>query len=163
MKKWIAALLLVPGIILANLEVGSAAPTIQGMDEAGKTLELGKLKGYVLVYFYPKADTPGCTAQACSLRDAFATLKEKGVTVIGVSHDNQKDQAAFKKKHKLPFSLIADTEGAWAKAFEVPMNGGFMSRQAFLIFNGTFVWIDRAASTSQQANDLLAVLKKRGV
>ena len=71
------------------LPVGAPAPVLEGIDQDGQKLNLGNLykKGFVLVYFYPKADTPGCTAQACSLRDAYADLATEGVTVIGVSHD----------------------------------------------------------------------------
>jgi peroxiredoxin Q/BCP len=113
----------------------------------------------VVVYFYPKADTPGCTKQACSLRDAFATLTEKGVTVYGVSHDGVAAQKDFHKKYKLPFDLLADEKKELSKAFGVPSNQlGMASRQAFLIKDGKIVWRDLKASTDKQADDVLAAL-----
>jgi peroxiredoxin Q/BCP len=145
----------------APLEVGAAAPVLSAVDHSGSAVSLGDLyrKGLVLVYFYPKADTPGCTAQACSLRDAFAVLAERGVTVVGVSTDDVAAQKAFKEKHALPFTLLADPRHAVVDAFGVPtMMGSFASRQAFLIKEGNVVWRDLSASTSKQAADVLAAL-----
>jgi peroxiredoxin Q/BCP len=138
------------------LPVGAPAPVLEGVNQDGQKLNLGDFykKGFVLVYFYPKADTPGCTAQACSLRDAYADLAKEGVTVIGVSHDSPAAQKQFQDKYHLPFQLIADENGAFAKAFEVPVTGGFNKRQAFLIRNGKVVWADFAASTDKQAADV---------
>lgn len=143
-----------------SIKVGAAAPVLSAKTDAGDTLDFGKLykSGYTLVYFYPRADTPGCTAQACSLRDSYAVLQKKGVQVVGVSTDDVAAQKAFKNKHKLPFTLVADTDEKVAKAFEVPVSGGFASRQAFLIKEGKFVWIDRQASTKEQAADVLKIL-----
>jgi peroxiredoxin Q/BCP len=92
------------------LDVGADAPKITATNQDGAAVDLGELykKGLVLVYFYPKADTGGCTAQACSLRDEFEVLTEKGVTVVGVSTDKVADQKAFQEKYNLPFTLIAD-------------------------------------------------------
>src|ERR1035437_2889214 len=119
------------------LKVGDAAPTLSAVTEAGETLSLGAIypKGYTLVYFYPKADTAGCTAQGCSLRDAYDVLGKKGVTVIGVSHDNQAEQKAFKEKFHFPFTLIADSDQKVSKAFGVPNIPvtSLATRQAFLI------------------------------
>ena len=145
-----------------QIEVGSKAPAKTVRLETGETVALDTLysKGFVLIYFYPKADTPGCTAQACSLRDAYAQLEKKGVTIFGVSSDNVKDQKAFKEKYHLPFHLIADEKGELAKALEVPMQGTFMSRQAFLINKGNIIWLDRKASTKEQAQDVLKVLEQ---
>jgi len=142
------------------LEVGARAPEVSGVDQHGKTVSLGELyaRGAVLVFFYPKADTPGCTRQACSLRDGFETLVERGVTVVGVSADNQAEQRAFAEKHKLPFTLIADDSKTVIKAFGVPTTMGFASRQAYLINEGVVVWRDLSASTEKQAADVLAAL-----
>jgi len=107
------------------------------------------------VYFYPKADTPGCTAEACSLRDAFADLTKKGVTVIGVSADTPAEQKAFQEKYHLPFTLVADHEKKVIEAFGVPTTMGFASRQSFLIKDGKIVWRDLHASTKQQAADIM--------
>jgi peroxiredoxin Q/BCP len=148
----------------ADVQVGGPAPKLTGITETGETADLSKYsKGYVLVYFYPKADTPGCTAQACSLRDAYTQLQKDGVTIFGVSSDNVESQLAFKKKHRLPFTLIADTKKEWAKAFGVPIVLGFMKRQAFLIEDGKIVWLDRSAATDKQAQDIMKVISERTV
>jgi peroxiredoxin Q/BCP len=143
------------------LAVGAAAPVITATNDAGTALDLGALykQGLVLVYFYPKADTPGCTAQGCSLRDAYAELTAKGVSVVGVSTDDVAAQKAFRAKFQFPFPLIADTDKKVTVAFGVPTTMGFASRQAFLIKEGKIIWRDLKASTKQQAADVLAVLK----
>ncbi len=143
-----------------DLKVGDSAPVVSAKNEQGEMIDLTQYysKGYTLVYFYPKADTPGCTAQACSLRDSFAELSQKGVTVFGVSTDNVEDQKKFKDKYHLPFHLLADTEKKVAKAFGVPVNLGFTARQAFLVKNGKIVWLDHKASTKEQAADVLKVI-----
>lgn len=149
------------------LKVGDAAPTLTATTESGAKLSLGEVypKGYTLVYFYPKADTPGCTKQGCSLRDSFEELAKKGVTVIGVSHDDAAAQKAFKEKYQLPFTLLADTDSAVMKAFGVPNipSTSLATRQAYLIDkHGKIVWADYKASTDQQAADVLAQLAKLG-
>ena len=148
------------------LKVGDAAPAVTATTDAGTALALADVypKGYTLVYFYPKADTPGCTKQGCSLRDAYEELTKKGVTVLGVSHDDVAAQKAFKEKYRLPFTLLADTDGAVLKAFGVPTipMTSLASRQAYLIKDGKIVWADYKASTDKQAADVLAVLQKLG-
>ena len=91
-------------------------------DEHGREVRLADFyhDGFTLVYFYPKADTPGCTAQACNLRDGFAELTAKGVKIVGVSADSPESQLKFKEKYKLPFSLLADEERTVIRAFGVP-------------------------------------------
>ncbi|MFA5056673.1 MAG: peroxiredoxin [Opitutaceae bacterium] len=150
--------------------VGAPAPAVTGITETGEKLDLGALypKGYTLVYFFPKADTPGCTAQGCSLRDAYQDLTDKGVTVIGVSTDDVAAQKTFKEKYHFPFTLLADKDEAVIKAFgvptmEVPTLGKLANRQAFLINReGKVVWRDLKASTKEQANDVLKALKQLG-
>ncbi|MBL9216501.1 MAG: peroxiredoxin [Opitutaceae bacterium] len=153
------------------LGVGATAPDVTAKTDAGTTLSLGEVyqKGYTLVYFYPKADTPGCTKQGCSLRDAYEVLTKKGVTVIGVSTDTVEAQKAFREKYRLPFTLLADHDQTVIKAFgvptkDVPVMGSFASRQAYLIDkNGKIVWCDYKAKTDKQAEDVLAVLQSLGV
>ncbi|HEV3271889.1 MAG TPA: peroxiredoxin [Candidatus Methylacidiphilales bacterium] len=146
------------------LEVGDAAPNAVSRDERGEEVRLADLygEGFTLVYFYPKADTPGCTAQACSLRDDFTQLQERGVRVVGVSADGPESQRRFKEKHRLPFVLLADPERAVAKAFGVPLMLGMTHRQSFLIKGGRVVWRDLGASTREQARDVLNALEKLG-
>ena len=143
------------------LAVGEPAPDVISRDEKGNDVRLADLygDGFTLVYFYPKADTPGCTAQACSLRDEFAELQQRGVRVIGVSADSAESQRRFAVKYHLPFTLLADPELAVAKAFGVPLMLGMTRRQSFLIRDGRIVWRDLHASTKEQARDLLRFLK----
>jgi len=147
------------GAQAAELKVGDKAPVVSDIIlETGAKGPLQYGPGFTLVYFYPKADTPGCTAQACSLRDAYAELTQKGVVVYGVSTDTPEKQLAFKKKYKLPFHLVADTDKKVANAFGVSVTMGFASRQAFLIKDGKLVWLDRSASTKAQAADVIKVI-----
>jgi thioredoxin-dependent peroxiredoxin len=143
------------------LPVGAPAPVVTALTETATPLDLGTVyqhHTYTLVYFYPRADTPGCTAQGCSLRDAYEDLTARGVAVIGVSTDKPETQLAFKEKYNLPFTLLADTERTVINAFGVPTTLGFAKRQAFLIKDGAIVWVDHSASTRAQADDVLAFL-----
>ncbi len=144
------------------IAVGQKAPRVKGVNEEGKTVKFGDYykKGAVLVYFYPKADTPGCTTQACNLRDAYTELGEAGITVLGVSMDTPEAQSAFKEKYHLPFTLIADPEGKVVQAFGVPYVDTYARRQAFLIKDGKIVWRDLKATPASQAQDALAALAK---
>ncbi len=147
--------------IAAPLEIGNAIPAREVTLEDGSQIDLAEqaARGYTLVYFYPKANTPGCTAQACSLRDAYSELQERGVRIFGVSADGVEAQAKFKAKHQLPFSLIADPQRELIKAFGVPLMVGMPRRQAYLFKEGALIWKDEKASTSEQAADLLKVLE----
>jgi peroxiredoxin Q/BCP len=146
------------------LDVGDAAPDVVSRDQRGNDVRLADLygDGFTLIYFYPKADTPGCTAQACSLRDGFAPLQERGVRVVGVSADSPESQRRFAEKYRLPFILLADRERVVAKAFGVPLMLGMTRRQSFLIKGGRIVWRDLGASTSTQAQDVLLAVEKLG-
>ena len=145
------------------VNVGDAAPSAVAPDETGAKVELKDVYSknkYTLVYFYPKADTPGCTAQGCSLRDGYEKLTDKGVAVVGVSADKPEAQAAFKAKYNLPFTLLADTDKAVIKAFGVGSTFGYSNRQAYLIKDGKVVYADHKGSTKQQADDILDFLAK---
>lgn len=165
--KYLAPAAAVVGITLPGaaepISEGTAMPAVICPDQTGKEIKLAEVaqKGYTLVYFYPKADTPGCTKQACSLRDSYETITEKGVKVFGASMDSIEAQKAFSEKYKLPFALLADKEGKVADAFGVPHVAGFAKRQAFLFLDGKLVWRDLAASTDQQAADVLAFIDKK--
>jgi len=105
------------------IQVGDKAPDILGTDQDGKEIRLSDFKGKKLaLYFYPKDNTSGCTAEACSLRDGYQDLRKAGYEVIGVSKDSAKSHQNFRTKHDLPFNLIADTDttlqqqfGVWAE------------------------------------------------
>ncbi len=133
--------------------VGADAPAIKGTNQDGKTVDLAEVykKGYVLVYFYPKAFTPGCTTEACSLRDAFADLTKLNITVLGVSHDTADQQKKFVDQYKLPFDLLADPDGKIYTAFGVP---GLGNRQSFLVKGGKIVWSDLKADPAKQAEEV---------
>src|SRR5882757_971135 len=167
-------LLLLPAMFLFSraaaepLKVGDPAPAVTGITDSGEKLALAdvyKKQPYTLVYFYPKADTPGCTKQGCSLRDGYEALTKKGVAVIGVSHDDVAAQKAFKDKYHLPFTLIADTDKTVINAFGVPTKtvpamGEFASRSAYLIKDGKVVYTDYKGTTDKQAEAILAELAK---
>jgi len=144
------------------IEIGASAPLITAVNQDGKDVNFGDVygKGITLVYFYPKAGTPGCTAQACSLRDAFASLHGENLQILGVSRDTPEAQKKFQEKNRIPFTLIADADGKVAKAFGVP---GFMglpvsSRQSFIIKGGKVVWESLHAKTSEHAAEVQAAL-----
>lgn len=139
-----------------GLPLGSTAPDLQAVDHTGEKIDLGKAlkKNTVLVFFYPKAMTPGCTRQACSLRDGWDELRKRDVTTFGISSDTAKTQAAFREKYSLPFTLIADRDKRVAEAF----GKGRWSRQAYLFRDGVLVWRDLSAATSQQMADIIAAL-----
>jgi peroxiredoxin Q/BCP len=142
------------------LAVGAAAPAISAVDQDGKAVNFKDVyaKGPTLVYFYPKADTPGCTKQACSIRDDWSELKAKGIQVLGVSEDKTDAQKKFQEKFNLPFTLIADNDGNVAKAFGVDMIpvANLTKRQSFLIKDGKVVWNMLKATTDTHAKDVLA-------
>ena len=141
------------------LAVGAAAPDISALDQDGKTINFKDVyaKGPTLVYFYPKADTPGCTKQGCSIRDSWEGLKAKGIQVLGVSEDKPEAQKKFQEKYKLLHTLIADNDGKVAKAFAVDMIPivNITKRQSFLIKDGKVVWNMLAASTESHAADVI--------
>ena len=96
---------------MTTLKEGDKAPAISGIDQSGKPVSLDQYKGKkVILYFYPKDATPGCTAQACNLRDHYDSLTTAGYDVIGVSPDNEKSHQKFIEKQGLPFRLVADTD-----------------------------------------------------
>jgi peroxiredoxin Q/BCP len=144
------------------LEVGAPAPVPAAVDQDGKAFAFADVyaNGITLVYFYPKADTPGCTAQACSLRDSFESLKAENLQIVGVSRDTPASQKKFQQKYNLPFSLLADADGKVAEAFGV---GGVMGlpvnkRQSFLIKDGRVVWLSQSAKTGEHAAEVQAAL-----
>jgi thioredoxin-dependent peroxiredoxin len=147
-----------------KLRIGDPIPAVTSADQNGSPVDLAKEggAGYTLVYFFPKAMTPGCTAQACSLRDSYTELQSKGVRIFGVSLDTVEAQKKFAEVDHLPFALLADPEKKVVSAFGVPLMGnGLATRQAYLFKDGKLVWLDTHASTSQQAQDVLAFLARQ--
>ena len=116
------------------LPVGAEAPNLSGKDQSGATVHLRQaIAGKLLVYFYPKDATPGCTKEACAFRDAWQKYQQAGVRVLGVSNDSVESHREFAKEQRLVFPLIADEDGSWARAFGVSSTAGFYSRVSFLI------------------------------
>lgn len=158
-----SSLIPMSGFVQAGeLAVGQRIPEVKVKNQNNEVVDLAAVakEGWVLVYFYPKADTPGCIKQACSLRDSYAQLSEKGVKVYGVSTDGVPAQQKFVEKYQLPFELLADKSKKVISAFGVPAGLGFAKRQAYLFSNGHLIWRDLKASTAKQAADVLAIIEK---
>ena len=160
MKKLFALVMIfsfITSFLLANsLELGSPAPQLKVLTDKGTTLDLGEALsvGTTLVFFYPKAMTPGCVKQACSLRDGWDELQSRNVSIFGVSSDTAKTQAQFRDKYTLPFTLLADTDGKIADAFSKSR----WSRQAYIFKDGILVWRYLKSATSGQATEIRAAL-----
>ncbi len=122
------------------MKVGDKAPEILGVDENGKETRLSQFKGKKLVlYFYPKDMTSGCTDQACNLRDNYAELKKQGYAVVGVSINDEKSHRKFIEKNELPFPLVADTDKRLVEKFGVWGEKSMYGRKYFGIFRTTFI------------------------
>lgn len=123
-----------------TLKVGDIVPDFSALNDQGVTVSLSDFKGKKLVvFFYPKANTPGCTAEACNLRDHYTLLKERGFELLGVSADPVKKQAQFKNKYEFPFPLLADEDKTVINAFGVWGPKKFMGRTYDGIHRMTFV------------------------
>jgi peroxiredoxin Q/BCP len=131
-----------------SIEIGATAPAVTALDADGRTVRFADFyqQAITLVYFYPKAHTPGCTAEACAVRDSMDGLRARGVQVLGVCGDKLEAQRRFRDNYHLPFTLIADTDSAVARAFGVPTLLGHPKRQSFLIKDGKVVWRDLSVS-----------------
>ena len=151
-----------------KLKIGDKAPDFKGVDENGKTISLSDLSGKKLIlYFYPKDDTPGCTSEACDLRDNHMMWKEKGYEIIGVSPDSAKSHIKFKEKYNLPFPLISDPDkviikqfGAWGlkKLYGREYEG--LLRTTFVIDeNGIITNIFEKVKTKDHTNQILDTIK----
>lgn len=141
------------------LAVGTVAPDFTTTDDEGNTVSLSDFQGKVVVlYFYPKDDTPGCTKQAQSFRDNYAEYQGKEVVVLGVSMDDQASHQKFKEKYGLPFTLLVDSDGAITKAYDVE-GGGYAKRVTYIIDgSGKITHVDASVNTSTHAQDVLATI-----
>ncbi|MEN9399808.1 MAG: thioredoxin-dependent thiol peroxidase [Bacteroidota bacterium] len=151
---------------MKHLKTGDKAPDFSGKDQNGNTISLGDFKGKKLVvYFYPKDDTPGCTAQACSLRDNYALLMDKGISILGVSSDSTASHTKFITKYELPFSLISDENkevislfGVWGPKKFMGKEYDGIHRTTFLIDeNQTIVEIINKPNTKEHAEEILKI------
>ncbi len=140
LTSWLCALALLyacggaqhPNAQTGLLPVGSEVPALVRVDHRGKVVSL-RSDSPTLLYFYPRNGTPGCTKEACALRDAWDSYTLAGLRVIGVSTDNEASHRAFAEEHGLPFSLIADPQRAWAESLGVGKFGNYDERVSFLI------------------------------
>ncbi|KPQ37744.1 MAG: peroxiredoxin Q/BCP [Phormidesmis priestleyi Ana] len=141
------------------LSEGITAPNFTSKDDAGNTVSLSDFEGKtVVLYFYPKDDTPGCTKQANSFRDAYEEYTGKDIVVLGVSRDDETSHQAFKEKFNLPFPLIVDTDGTISQAYEVD-GGGYAKRVTFVIDGkGVIKKVYDSINTETHAADVLADL-----
>jgi peroxiredoxin Q/BCP len=151
---------------MAAIKVGAKAPAIKGVDQNGETIQLSDFKGQkVVLYFYPKDDTPGCTAQACNLRDNYKKLLKKGLQVLGVSVDPIKAHQKFIKKYDLPFPLISDEDkkivtkyGLWGEKKFMGRTYMGTSRMTFLIDeNGVISHIIEKPDTKNHTEEILEI------
>jgi peroxiredoxin Q/BCP len=145
-------------------KVGETAPLIQGQDQAGKTWKLADVAGkqVVLLYFYPKDDTPGCTKEACGFRDRMADLKKDKIEVIGVSFDTAASHRKFIAKYDLNFPLLADTDGKIADAYGVRMTDRDMARRvSFLIgLDGKIAHVTDTPSAATHLSEMKEAVDK---
>ena len=145
-----------PSANSGEIAVGKAPPDFTVKDQDGKEIHLAALKGKpVVIYFYPKDETPGCTKEACAFRDAFTELTKKGAILIGVSGDSDESHRAFIKSHQLPFALVSDPKGELAEKFGVPFHLGYASRQTFVIgADGNVKKLYRSVDVSAHAKEI---------
>ena len=149
------------------VEVGNPAPDFTLDSDAGEPVTLSSLRGKpVVLYFYPKDDTPGCTKQACGIRDAWGEFERRGAVVLGVSPDSDASHVSFKQKFDLPFTLLADPDHAIAEAYGVWVEKSMygktymgVERSTFVIgADGTVVEVMRKVKPETHADDVLAAL-----
>jgi peroxiredoxin Q/BCP len=143
------------------VEEGKPAPDFELESDTGETVALSSFRGKpVVLYFYPKSDTPGCTTQACGIRDVYAEFEQRGAVVLGVSADAQEQQARFKSKYGLPFTVLADPERRVGEAYGVTRPGkDTFERSTFIIDrDGTVAKVMRRVDAEQHAAQVLAAL-----
>jgi peroxiredoxin Q/BCP len=165
-RTFLKATLAALGLTLSGAQVqpGAPAPSFTAQDQNGKTVSLGDFrdKATVVLYFYPKDDTPGCTKEACSLRDGFQPIRDAGAVILGVSADDVASHAAFAEKYHLPFSLLADPGHAIIDAYGVRMPVvGLAKRITFIIGKDGIVRdVIQEVKAAQHDAQVLAALKR---
>ncbi|MGM0551883.1 MAG: thioredoxin-dependent thiol peroxidase [Bacteroidota bacterium] len=152
---------------MTTLKEGMPAPAFQGVDQNGETVSLAKLQGKkVVLYFYPKDNTPGCTAEACNLRDNFDHFRKQGFEIIGISPDSETSHKKFSAKNELPFPLLSDPDkeilkayGAWGEKKMYGKTYEGVLRSTFIIDeNGTIEKIFKKVKTKDHSNQIFSEL-----
>ena len=129
---------------------GKPAPDFELKSDTGRTVKLSDLRGkQVVLYFYPKDDTPGCTAQACAIRDAWGEFQRAGAVVLGVSPDGESSHSRFKEKYELPFTLLADTDHRTAEEYGVWVEKNYGGKTYMGVERSTFV-IDEQGNVAKE-------------
>jgi peroxiredoxin Q/BCP len=151
-------------VLAESLKIGDLAPSFQLSDQHGEMISLNQYQGqWVVLYFYPKDDTPGCTKEACSFRDNINHLINQQAVILGVSIDSIESHQAFATKFDLPFSLLADKDATVSKNYDVVLNLGFMKlakRHSFIIDpNGKIAKIYRDVDPDEHVQQVLEDLK----
>jgi thioredoxin-dependent peroxiredoxin len=145
------------------IEEGSTAPDFTAVTDEGDTVTLSSFRGKpVVLYFYPKDDTPGCTAQACGIRDAWGEFRARGAEVFGVSIDDAESHQAFREKHQLPFPLLVDSDRSIGNAYGIgtlePRFPGYQRSTVVIGPDGTVVKALPNVDAATHADDVLALL-----
>jgi peroxiredoxin Q/BCP len=140
------------------LAIGTVAPSFTTVDDSGKSVSLSDFAGKtVVLYFYPKDDTPGCTVEAQGFRDNHTEYQGKEIVVLGVSRDDQASHKLFKEKYGLPFQLLVDTDGKITNAYDVA-KGDYSMRVTYIIDStGKISHVDEQVKTATHAQDILAI------
>jgi len=148
----------------SELSAGSETPQLSATDQRGAEVSTtGASDQYTVVYFYPKDGTPGCTKEACAFRDVWQRFQDAGVRVIGVSADDVESHRKFTEEHSLPFSLVSDTDGKWARAFGVPVTSGRFARTTFLLApSGKLAKVYKDVDPGVHAEQILTGVKALG-
>jgi thioredoxin-dependent peroxiredoxin len=162
--RWLCVLLLI-GLTAPRargVQEGDPVPDVSAPSTSGETVNLAALKGsWVVLYFYPKAFTPGCTAESCSLRDGYGEIQKTGAMILGASFDSLETQKEFKAKHNLPFDLLSDSKKEVAKAFDSVMIGGIAAaRKTFILSpEGKVARVFDKVNTGSHDDEVLEALK----
>lgn len=162
MKRSLIGIAFMAAASVFGLAPGDVAPDFALKNQSGTVVKLSALRGRpVLIYFYPKDDTPGCTKEACHLRDAYTKYQKEGAVVLGVSRQDQKSHQAFIKKYRLPFDLLVDSDGTVAASFGVGKIGEeYLERKSVLVGpDGKVVKFYNSVNPETHADEVLADIR----